>query len=168
MPSERWIAELGLSEALDRLQHRIAEGTGSEHLIPFAEALQWVYSLHEYHRLTHPDFFNQAAAHPAGETLGAIVYARGLLTHRMADVTRLIGSRPFRLDISRLGGGDTLGGSGIQVYWANLAALPAPGRPERHSRDVFYDRHLSGVPLLEPFGPVHDWLTGRPEPSRGA
>lgn len=162
MLSERWLAELGLSEAVDRLDRRIAEGTGNEHLIPFAEALQWVYSLHEYHRLTRPDFFDRAAAHPAGETLRAMVFARGLLTHGLADVTRLTGSRPFRIRISRLGGGDALDGDGIEVYWADLAALPPPGKPEKHGRDALYDKYLSGVPLLEPFGPVRDWLKAQP------
>ncbi|MEU8253243.1 hypothetical protein AB0C06_03105 [Micromonospora inaquosa] len=161
MPSERWLAELGLSEAVDRLEHRVADGTGREHLIPFAEALQWVYSLHEYHRLTRRDFFARAAADRAGETLRAMVYARGLLTHGMADVTRLTGSRPFRIGVSRLSGGDALDGPGIEVFWADFAALP-PGKPEKHGRDALYQKHLSSVPLLDPFGPVLDWLKAQP------
>jgi hypothetical protein len=160
--NERFLAELGLDEAFGRLNHRLLDGTGNEHLISFAECLQWIYSLQELHRSRLPGFYQLAAANLGGEIFSAMVYARGLLTHGMADVTRLTGSRPFRVGVSRLGGGDAIGGSGISVIWADFSALPLPGRPERYGRDVLYRTHLEGQPLLIPFGTVIPWLKALP------
>ena len=93
-----------------------------------------------------------------------MVYARGLLTHSLADVTRLTGSRPFRIGVSRLDGGDAVDGKDVVVYWADFADLPPPPpNLKTHGRDLLYKTHLcGGVPLLEPFGPVLDWLRAQP------
>lgn len=160
--SERGLAERGLNQALARLRHQISHGTENHHLVPFSEVLQWLYALHEYHRIIDSEFFSKCASASAGEAFQAMIYARGRLTHGMVDVTRLTGARPFRLGISMLDGSDVLEGSGIQVHWADFSALPPTERAERRGRDALYCKHLSQEPLLTTLTTVTDWLCGLP------
>ena len=50
MEPERQLGEHGLAEALERLEARALDREDYRHLIPFAEALSWVFALHEWHR----------------------------------------------------------------------------------------------------------------------
>jgi hypothetical protein len=46
---DRQRAEQGLHEALDRFEARARDSSLGDPLVPFAEALNWAYSLEEWH-----------------------------------------------------------------------------------------------------------------------
>jgi hypothetical protein len=46
---DRQRAEQGLHEALDRFEARASDSSLGDPLVPFAEALNWAYSLEEWH-----------------------------------------------------------------------------------------------------------------------
>jgi len=68
---ERQRAELGLREALDRLENRSNHATFGDPLIPFGEALNWTYSLEEWHSnqlksVGVPDYYTRRDSDPDG------------------------------------------------------------------------------------------------------
>jgi hypothetical protein len=134
--SECQRAEQGLREALDRLEHCIdSPGTGDP-LIPFAEALNWIYSLEEWHRkkleALGVNYYARRDGDPDGEILAGVIYARGLVAHHLASVGILA-------DLDRYY--DDYGAYGDWV-WRPFSDLPPPNWPEKHGRDDKYKRHV--------------------------
>lgn len=156
----RQLGEAGLKEAMDRLQDRVT-GEPDNALISLAEALHWLYALHEWHRSTQQNFFSMCGAAPEGETLRGIVYARGLLTHGMTDVTALINVQPVVLSggsMAHRGSRILYGGPIYDVRWAEFGTVPAPQTTERHGRDQLYVRYVSQRTLMDPLNAAAGWL----------
>jgi hypothetical protein len=131
---------------------------------PFLDAMHQLYALEESHRvkLGENAYFAVRDASAEGRTVGGMIYARGLITHRAATTVAVIGGRPFTVGRSMIGGRDQIEGKGVSVIWRMLAELPLPGRPERHSRDTMYDDRVAGRDVLDTFGDVDIFLASLP------
>jgi hypothetical protein len=157
---QRLLGEQGLELALGRLGLGVQSREPFDYLIPFAEALAWIYSLHEWHRerLDRSSFFRQAQASTDGEALLGIIWARGAVTHRLTNVTEIV------MDLTRSGilgkaALIVLGSPGIPVLqWVEEANVPAKVKPDRYNRDMMYARHVAGQPLLPPLEVARSFL----------
>jgi hypothetical protein len=87
---DRQRAEQGLHEALDRFEARASDASLGDPLVPFAEALNWAYSLEEWHEaeLRKPgvDYYAKRDNDPDGEVVAGVIYARGLVAHHLVKV----------------------------------------------------------------------------------
>ncbi len=43
-----------------------------------------------------------------------------------------------------------------------FSSLPLPDKPESHQRDVYYQQHVDGRPVLEPLDTAVGFLTSLP------
>lgn len=133
---ERQRAEQGLREALARLDKRLDDPTTGDPLIPFAEALNWAYSLEEWHKLKLKalgiNYYTIRDSDPDGAITAGVIYARGLVAHQLASVGSLAdGDRYY----------DDYGAYGSWV-WRPFLDLPPPGKKEDHKRDDKYEKHV--------------------------
>jgi hypothetical protein len=75
---------------LDRFEARASDSSLGDPLVPFAEALNWAYSLEEWHeaelRKAGVDYYAKRHNDPDGEVVAGVIYARGLVTHRLVKV----------------------------------------------------------------------------------
>jgi len=142
------IARRGLADAIERLRAWIEAGD-YDSPSPVADALAHVYTLESGHRrgLGDQPYFEARSADPAGDIVGALVWARGLLQHHAADSAVITGRRPFTMGRSTMGGGDVMAGRGVEVLWRDRSDLP-PRDPDTHGRDAMYDRHLAGRDVI--------------------
>jgi hypothetical protein len=87
---DRQRAEQGLHEALDRFEARASDSSLGDPLVPFAEALNWAYSLEEWHeaqlRKAGVDYYAKRDNDPDGEVVAGVIYARGLVAHHLVKV----------------------------------------------------------------------------------
>lgn len=92
MPIGRDIGELGLEQTTTRLRSGIHVKVPLAYLIPLAETLAWIYSLHEWHRKDLGDaiYFPRAEGSSDGKSLLAIVWARGAVAHELIDATHVV------------------------------------------------------------------------------
>lgn len=133
------LADEGLKLAIERLEHALGPGR-VDPMIPFAEALSWVYSLEEWHkrRLTEQgrDYFAIRAASPEGEVTAAVTYARSFVGHELARVGDVVntGTLPARLPMPVGGGPD-------ELVWRHI---PPQSKPDKHGRDALYSKLLAG------------------------
>ena len=161
---ERHIGERGLRLALDRLKERVQAQDPLGCLIPLAEALAWLYSLHEWNRdrLGSWQFFSQAQGSADGQTLLGLIWARGAVAHRMTNVTRIV----MDLTTSSILGAAVvgrmrLGSAGTPIlHWIDEAAVPARQRPDRFGRDAMYGQHVGGQLLIPPLESAFSFLQG--------
>jgi hypothetical protein len=83
-------AEQGLRDALDRFDNRANDSSLGDPLIPFAEALNWAYSLEEWHQAqlseVGVDYYAKRNDDRDGEVAAGVIYARGLVAHQLAHV----------------------------------------------------------------------------------
>jgi hypothetical protein len=152
--AERELGELGLREAIDRLQGRISDPSLGEPIVSLAEVLEWIYTLEEFHKKRIPAYYYDRLQSVDGQTEAALVYARGLFTHSLQAAAHLV-SRPTRMirigGGGRRGGGVTIGsGGGSAIEWKAFHDLPLPGKPESHGRDLLYTQHVELRTLLQP------------------
>jgi hypothetical protein len=143
---ERQRAEEGLRAALDRLEEYINDPTAGDPLIPFAEALNWLYSLEEWHKeqlraVGVPDYYTRRDNDPDGRVVAGVIYARGLVAHQLATAGRLAhGVFPSTFPSVFPGG--------LAWRWRPFSELPPPGKPETHGRDQKYRRYVEHEPVL--------------------
>jgi hypothetical protein len=145
-PSER-----GFNDAIARLKDWIATGDYQEPT-QFLEVLDHIYRLENFHvqRLGKSVYYTRRDADIDGQTVGGIVYARGFSTHKLFEVAKRTGSRPFTMRRSSLRGGDTLRGPGVRVVWIAHLPLPDPQVKPR-GRDVMYDQRVAGRDVISTF-----------------
>jgi hypothetical protein len=155
---ERALGEQALAEAMVRLRAAVAAGDVDHTQISLSEVLHWCYSLEEYHRTVHGRaYYGSRDQSTEGKTQAGLIYARGLFTHSLIPTAHLVVTIPGRT-MRFGGGGGRRGGGGMvsvgpmtELRWKNLVDLPLPGKVERNGRDVFYDLHVGGRPVLDPF-----------------
>jgi hypothetical protein len=125
------------------------------------DVLAWLYRMEEAAREEVAGYYTDRALTAAGQTLAALIWVRGLVEHRQAEVKAAIWkpasvfvmtaeglkrTRPRR----RLRGGWSDATPRVAVVgWPRRSTLPA-GLPERHGRDQYYDAHVAERPLMEP------------------
>jgi hypothetical protein len=153
---ERQRAELGLREALDRLEDRINDATLGDPLIPFGEALNWSYSLEEWHKnqlksMGVPDYYARRDSDPDGKIAAGVIYARGLVTHQLAQVSTLV-------DVYTDTYSDVYGDV-RKWHWRTFSALPLPDKKETHGRDKKYEDHVEDQPMVEMMRAAERFLT---------
>ena len=144
--SEQRRAEEGLHQALDRLEERIGDATLGDPLVPLGEALNWLYSLEEWHRrqldsVGVPDYYARRSRDPDGRVAAGVIYARGLVAHQLADVSALVVGVYPSVFPSVFPGGQ-------QWRWRPFSELPAPGKKELHGRDDRYKQHVQQQPVM--------------------
>jgi hypothetical protein len=151
--------EAGLAGALDRAG-AMASSRSGDALIPFTEALAWLYSLHQWHKIHFPGgegALNALAdTTEEGRTHQAVVWARGLETHQDRDVAHL-------LSYTFAGMGGPIGmvpiGGALVVtnwFWVEGPMLP-PHRAD--PREDLYDRLVARRPLLDPLSAAQSFIT---------
>ncbi len=165
--NERDLGETGLREAIERLRDRLTPQPADDPLIPLAEALSWCYSLEEYHRARLPNYFALRDGTLGGDTLAGLIYARGLLTHgglvATAELVTLPPSLVRTQMVGHRGGGVTHVRPVVSTLeWKPLLSLPAPGKPEKHWRDLRYQRHVERKPVLRPLESAERFLEALP------
>jgi hypothetical protein len=155
--AERERAEQGLHEALGRLEDCIDSPTAGDPLIPFAEALNWLYSLEEWHRKALKplgvDYYLRRDGDPDGMIVAGVIYARGLVAHHLASVGTLA-------DFDRYY--DDYGAYGDWV-WRAFSDLPLPDSAEKHDRDDKYKRHIQHKRLRKTMRASERFLTSTVE-----
>lgn len=147
MEPERNLAEHGLNAAILRLQESSIDLVNFTHLVPLAEALMWVYALHEWHRqqMGSTAFFSDCRER--GPVVPAIVWARAKVQHHIADVTRILGA---------------------QIDWVPLGLMAGNrgSEPDRYGRDVLYEEYVGGRPIAEPLRDAYAFLQTLSDPAR--
>jgi hypothetical protein len=146
---ERRLGEDGLAEALDRLDERALDRETYEHLIPFAEALSWVYALHEWHKhsMHGQPFFDQMRATDDGKTVLAIAWVRARVQHYLDDVTKILttGGSFIPMPIGTID--SQVGTAGRpELRWQTLQGLGNP--TDRGHRHEYYRDFVGGKPLV--------------------
>lgn len=152
---ERQHAEQGLREALDRLDSRINEPALGDPLIPFAEALNWLYSLEEWHKknlkaVGVADYYVRRDNNPDGKVAAGVIYARGLVAHQLAVVGKLVSVWP-----------DTWPSAWPpeEWRWRPFLQLPQPGVKEKWGRDRKYEDYVENEPVLKIMRTAERFLT---------
>jgi len=144
MEPERVLAEYGLEAAILRVQEAQIDVVRFTHLAPLAEALMWVYALHEWHRhqLGNSVFFAECG--DQGPAVPAIVWARGKVQHHIADVTRILDGR---------------------IDWVPLDLMAAyrNSGSDRFNRDGMYRQHVAARPIAEPLLEAYQFFLTLPD-----
>jgi hypothetical protein len=152
---ERQRAEQGLRDALDRLDSRVNGSSQDDPLIPFAEALNWLYSLEEFHN-EHlkangvPDYYARRDRDPDGKVAAGVIYARGLVAHQLAAASELVAVFPSVFPSVF---------PAPEWRWRLFSDLPAPGQKERHHRDDKYRNFVERQPVLQIVRAAERFLT---------
>ena len=146
-----------LAEALAALREWVS---GGDYGKPTAlgNALSAIHALRSsrVRRLGDGGHLDQARADPDGQVLEGLVWVRGAGGHGRAYGALIEGTRPFRLNHSELGGGDTLQGPGVRLVWRSVADLPGRGG-SREGRQL-YERRVAGREVLETFAEAARFL----------
>jgi hypothetical protein len=148
----------GLSLALRRTERLTREG-GDDALIPFTEAVMWLYNLQLSHarRLGNGNekagsapLYDIASLTDEGKTFLAVVWARGLTTHRDGDAGQLVidFSTSSILGVGITGAMVLDSGGSVRYKWAEVDDLPNR-RPGQHEESLYGDL-VAGAPLTEP------------------
>lgn len=161
---ETWLAdELHLVERAGTL--------GDEKWRAIRSLLGVLYQCEEAERAHDLGYYAHRDASPEGRTMGGLMYGRGLVVHKQAEVKQamLVSAeafivvegelRPAEMFISVSGELKPAKAMMSVTAWPKLAVLPAPGRPERNGRDVMYDDHVAEKPIVRPFREAIDYLT---------
>jgi hypothetical protein len=155
---ERQRAEQGLREALDRLDSRINDQATGDPLISLAEALNWAYSLEDWHRKKLKaagigDYRIRRDNGPDGGVTAGVIYARNLVAHQLTEVGALV-------DVYT---GDLYHSDIYQGAWRwrpfSQLPKPEPGHEEKQGRDQKYIDHVQEEPLLDRMRDVERFLT---------
>jgi hypothetical protein len=153
---ERQRAEQGLREALDRLDNRISDSNLGDPWIPFAEALNWLYSLEEWHKeelkAVGVDYYVRRDSDPDGRIVAGVVYARGLVAHQLTLVSMLVVGVFPTFFPSVFPGGE-------EWRWRRFLDLPPPSKKENHQRDQRYVDYVEDEPLLTILRAAERFLT---------
>lgn len=153
-------AQAGLTDAVEHLRQRLADSEAGDPLLSLDDVLDDLYALDQYHSKRLEDaYWTQRNSSADGQTLAGLIYARGLVTHGQAEVARLVTiTRKQNVHVlGRRGGGRRGGGSfhysrgastSTELSWRPFDDLPLPDEPERHGKDVNYQQHVAGKPVL--------------------
>jgi hypothetical protein len=152
---ERERAEQGLRKALNRLDNRIDNPQTGDPLIPFAEALSWAYSLEEWHEsqlsAIGVDYYARRDNDSDGKVTAGVIYARGLVTHQLAQVSALV-------DVYTDTYSDVYGD--VRKWkWRPFFELPPPDQAEKHGRDRKYEDHVQNQLMVKVMRAVERFLT---------
>jgi hypothetical protein len=146
-------AEQGLRDALDRFDNRANDPSLGDPLIPFAEALNWAYSLEEWHKAqlgkVGVGYYARRNADPDGEVVAGVIYARGLVAHQLANVGHVATLERYYDDYGAYG----------NLIWRPFSELPPPGKPEKKGRDKKYKDHVQHKRLSTTMRAVERFLT---------
>lgn len=154
-------ADAALQEAVARLRDRMNDPSLGDPLVSAGDALNTLYELEEYHvgRLTRASYYPQRDASSDGQALAGLMYARGLVTHRQAEIAHLITVRAGVTRARRPGEPAIYtGGMAMEYTWKRLSELPPPGKPETHGRDHLYGQTVEGRRLQLPFEAASKFL----------
>jgi hypothetical protein len=168
--SERELGEAGLAEAYQRLSERVSNPTEVGPLLSLAETLEWCYSLecHFRQQMGDPAYFLARDRDPDGQTLGGLMYARGLFTHGLIAIAHLVHLPPaatMRSLPGNRGGGVMYSAALVSSYlWKAFDELPPPGKCEPNKRDIFYELHVGKRAVMEPVAAAKRFLLGVPLP----
>lgn len=161
---ERQLGELGLRLALSRLRERVGAEDPMGCRICLAEALGWLYSLHEVfrERLGNHRFFSRVRGSVDGGTFLGLIWARGAVSHHLTNVTYIVMDETTSgIPGAAVPGLMRLGSAGtLEPHWVEVDAVPSLKRPEKHGRDAMYDRCVGGQLLLPPLERVFLFVTG--------
>jgi hypothetical protein len=150
---DRQRAEEGLREALDRFDNRVKDSTLGDPLVSFAEALNWAYSLEEWHeaqlKRVGVDYYARRDADPDGEIVAGVIYARGLVAHHLVRVGLVASLERYYDDYGAYG----------NLIWRPFSELPAPDQPEKHGRDDKYKARVQHKRLSLTMHAVERFLT---------
>ncbi len=164
--NDRDLGEYGLRAALDRFREGIRSPDTPAAVASLGEVLAWCFSLEELHRkrLSDPVYFAQRNGSMPGRTLAGLIYSRNLFTHQLAASAELV-TLPPALRYTHSAAGTTVITPGPVVpafTWMPFSSLPLPDKPESHQRDVYYQQHVDGRPVLEPLDTAVGFLTSLP------
>jgi hypothetical protein len=144
--------------------------------IALRDALGWIHKLQELDRKVNPVTYYITRGHdPAGQTMGGLVWVRGLADHHQAELRQrdlltvrvyvaredgvLVDSRgePFdQAETDRRAAEAFRHGS----RWPSRGDLPEPPASMRpHDRDRYYDERVAGRPLADPLREVQRYLS---------
>jgi hypothetical protein len=151
---DRQRAEQGLHEALDRFEARASDSSLGDPLVPFAEALNWAYSLEEWHeaqlRKAGVDYYAKRDNDADGEVVAGVIYARGLVAHHLAKVGLVASLDRYYDDYGAYG----------NLVWRPFSELPPPDKPEKKERDEKYKQRVQHKRLSVTMRAVERFLTG--------
>ena len=151
--------ELGLGLAIGRIDDAFRGRTNP--LIPFTEALWWLYSLHEWHvdhmpvrkREREAAFTSLCDQSDEGKTFKAIMWARNHELHAHRDVTQLVVGPGSGMYGSTTYDGTMYGGNAATLVWhwartADVRRKPRSGGVDL--RATYYEDWVSERPLMVP------------------
>ena len=166
MTDELELGEAGLADSMKRLEDRLNDRSLGDPRLALGEVLGWMYSLEEFHRGRlgdHRYYLVERATTADGQTLAALVWARGAFAHKLISPADLVMSLPPVVRTTRVGGGRR-GGSvtmttpGLWEYkWVPRSTIPPP-QGASHGRDVYYDQHVDGQPFVPPLQAARRFL----------
>ena len=140
----------GWRQSLVRLGESIHGGPRRPHPdpnVPLAEAIYWLSVIEDeaVTRIGRTTYYNQRGASTDGQTVAALVFARNLMSHELAEPSQ---GRP-----TGGYGGSAYGtapyGGGIAWHWKGRIELGSP-TDEKWGRDALYDQLVAGYLLEAP------------------
>lgn len=138
------------------------------------DVLSWLYNAEENERAADPAYYAGRDATGEGRTLAGLMWVRGLVVHRQAEV-RVAIWKPVKIHRADDDGNwqpvalHRSAGDGTWVpaqAYVSAAAWPArselpPGRREQHGRDVHYDQHVAGSAFMAPLMAAREYISHR-------
>jgi hypothetical protein len=135
----RGMAEDGWRLARARLADALGARAANPN-IPLAEALYWLSVVEddEEKKIGSSAYYGHRSGSTDGETVGALVFARNLITHELIIPAELhvrgaYGSAAY--------GSAAYGGS-AEWHWKRRSELGNP--TDKYGRDALYDKHVAG------------------------
>lgn len=168
-----------LTEGLAAAAHAVADENGYERWKGVRAVLDTFYRAEEKARSLDPTYYARRDASGDGQALGGLIWLRGIEVHHQAETEELrpgptywtgTEAKPLSLYVWTGTKAEPLRahmvtayGSSIPLYealvWPDRDSLP-PGKPERHGRDVMYDRFVARHELMLPLERARSFLRG--------
>ncbi len=136
------------------------------------DTLEWLHKLEQAEKHS-PDYWTDQAGHAAGQTLGGLLWALGIAHHHdeARQTTPEVLAHPyFRTGTGvvrkpvltkRPGGCHPVPVRVVRHVWVTRSDLPSSDRSEDGGRELWYDQHVAGRPLLPPLQAAKAWITAR-------
>jgi hypothetical protein len=163
----RGYGELGLSEALERLEERLAVPVPGYEMA-LTDYLHWAHVLHELHKKRLGGGDDEAFARrndltPGGRVLRALMWVKDFPIHQLVSVTNedLTASGLIGTGITRW---YAMGGGAGPAIWSSQAGFKEEPGHEHPKERALYVQLVEGRSALDPLEEAANYLLGLPDP----